>query len=246
VRVATKVPPLNRLFPPPVGTRIEDAFPKGHIRAHTERSLLELGLDCIDLQQLHVWSPGWLGRGEWQAEVAELKREGLIRAFGVSVSDHQPDSVLELVDSGCVDTVQTIYNVFDQSPEDELLPACARNGVGVIVRVALDEGGLTGAIKPAVSFEPDDWRRQYFREDRPAQVHDRTAAIVTDLGIEQDQLAETALRYVLGAPQVSTVIVGMRSTRNVERNVGVGDGRGLPDDHLQQLHRHRWVRNFYA
>lgn len=214
--------------------------------AHTERSLVDLGLDRLDLQQLHVWSPEWLGRGDWQEEVESLKGEGLIRAFGVSANDHQPETVLELVRSGSVDVVQTVYNVFDQSPEDELLPTCAQHGVGVLVRVALDEGGLTGAIKPGVQFEPEDWRGQYFRGDRPAQVHHRVSAIVADLGIEEGQLAETALHYVLSAPEVSSVVVGMRSVHNVERNVLVGDGRRLPAEQVRRLHRHRWTRNFYA
>jgi aryl-alcohol dehydrogenase-like predicted oxidoreductase len=66
---------VNRLFPAPAGTDIEDAYPKGHIRAHTERSLATLGLDSLDLQQLHVWCPEWLGRGYWQEEVETLKAQ---------------------------------------------------------------------------------------------------------------------------------------------------------------------------
>jgi aryl-alcohol dehydrogenase-like predicted oxidoreductase len=245
IRVATKVPPLNRVWPARAGTDVDAAFPKGHIRAHTERSLTQLGLDVLDLQQAHVWNPDWLGQGDWQQEVTDLKAEGLIRAFGVSINDHQPGSAVELVRSGVVDTVQTIYNVFDQSPEDELFPACAENGVGVVVRAGLDEGGLTGTVRPGVEFEPEDWRNAYFRDGRPAQVQEHATRLVDDLGIDVAQLPETALRYVLSAPEVSSVVVGMRRPSTVDRNAGIGDGRGLPAEQVALLKKHRWERNFY-
>jgi aryl-alcohol dehydrogenase-like predicted oxidoreductase len=139
-----------------------------------------------------------------------------------------------------------IYNVFDQSPEDELLPACVEHDVGVIARVPFDEGALTGRIGPDTSFDEGDFRSRYFRGDRKAEVWERTEAICDDLGITRDDLAEVALRYVLSEPAVSTVIPGMRTLRNVERNAAVGDGRGLPEEQLRALKPHRWVRNFYG
>ena len=223
-----------------------EAFPARHIREITDESLHRLRVDTIDVQQFHVWAPRWLHEGDWQDEVQRLKGEGKIRAFGVSINDHEPETALELVRSGVDDTVQVIYNIFDQSPEDELLPACQEHGVGVIVRVALDEGGLTGRITPDTTFEHNDWRRSYFRGDRPKQVFERVNAIVADLGIELDQLPEVALRYVLSNPAITTVIPGMRRVQNVDRNVAVADGRPLPADQIEILHKHRWVRNFYS
>jgi aryl-alcohol dehydrogenase-like predicted oxidoreductase len=149
------------------------------------------------------------------------------------------------VRSGMVDTVQVIYNVFDQGPEDELLEACAEHGVGVIVRVPFDEGALTGRITQQSTFADDDFRSSYFRDDRLEQVDEHVRAICDDLAIGRDELAEIALRYVLSAPQVSTVIPGMRSVRNVERNIAAGDGAGLPVDRVAALKAHRWDRNFY-
>ena len=198
------------------------------------------------MQQFHVWHDAWLEQGDWLETVEALKQEGKIRAFGVSINDHAPDTALELVRSGRVDTVQVIHNVFDQSPEDELHAAVRERDVGVIVRVALDEGGLTGAITPDSTFPEGDFRARYFRDDRPQQVEEHVQAILEDLGIERGQLAETALRYVLSFPEVSTVIPGMRSIRNVERNMAVGDGRGLPAETVERLHAHRWDRNFYS
>lgn len=246
IRVATKIPPKNGMFPAPGGLDPDDVFPADHVLACTEQSLRNLGVETIDVQQFHVWSDEWVGRGSWLPAVAQLKSEGKIRFFGVSINDLQPDNALALVRSGVVDTVQVIYNVFEQTPEDALLPACAEHGVGVIVRVPLDEGGLTGRITPDTTFPEDDFRGSYFRGERKRDVHDRVRAIVAELGVTEDDVAEIALRYILSDPAVSTVIPGMRSVRNVERNCAVGDGRGLPDEQVQRLKAHRWVRNFYA
>ncbi|MGW1100991.1 aldo/keto reductase [Streptomyces sp. NPDC002455] len=246
ILVATKVPPKNRTWPAPDGVDPDDAFPGDHIRTSLETSLGASGLDHFDVLQFHVWNDEWIGRGDWLETVAALKQEGKIRLFGVSVNDHQPETALTLVRSGVVDSVQVIYNVFDQSPADALLPACEKHGVGVIVRVALDEGGLTGRITAGTTFPEGDWRNRYFRDDRPAQVEQRVAAIVADLGIAPDEIAENALRFVLSSPAVSTVIPGMRSVRNVERNTALSDGRTLTADQLAILAGHRWQRDFYA
>jgi aryl-alcohol dehydrogenase-like predicted oxidoreductase len=246
VYVATKIPPKNRIWPAPEGLHPDETFPGEYVRECTEQSLKNLGVDTIDVQQFHVWSDEWVGQGDWLEAVEALKDEGKIRFFGVSINDHQPANAVKLIEAGVVDTVQVIYNVFDQSPEDELFPACMEHGVGVIVRVPFDEGALTGRITPETTFEKGDFRNDYFRGDRKAAVHERVRAIVSELGVSEDEIAEVALRYVLSHPAVSTVIPGMRSVRNVERNMAVADGKGLPQDQAQRLKSHRWVRNFYA
>ena len=237
--------PKNGIWPAPDDARIEDVYPAEHLRDCAESSLRNLGLDTIDLLQLHVWNDSWADQGDWREAVEELRSAGSIRFFGVSINDHQPANSLRLIESGAADTVQVIYNVFDQSPEDELFPACREHGVGVIARVPLDEGGLTGTLRPDTEFAEDDHRSHYFRGDRPREVHDRVTAIASDLDIAEEDIAETALRYVLSEPAVSTVIPGMRSKRNVERNIAVSDGGGLDPRVRERLHRHRWVRNFY-
>ena len=244
--VATKVPPKNRRWPAPDGVDPAETFPGDHIRASLEKSLRASGLEAFDLLQFHVWSDEWMGRGDWLETIEDLKREGKIRFFGVSINDYQPDNALDLVRSGHVDAVQVIYNAFHQAPEEHLLPACAEHGVGVIVRVALDEGGLTGRITPDTTFPDGDFRNSFFGGDRKAQVEQHVDALVADLGIEADQIAEVALRYVLSRDAVSTVIAGMRTVRNVERNVAVGDGRGLSAGQQAIVAKHRWERNFYA
>jgi len=245
IYVATKIPPKNQVWPAPSGVPVSETFPAEHVIACTEQSLTNLGLERIDVQQFHVWSDEWVNQGDWLEAVGKLKKQGKIHSFGVSINDHQPENAIRLIETGVVDVVQVIYNIFDQSPEDKLFPACEQHQVGVIARVALDEGGLTGKITPDTKFESGDFRNGYFRGDRKEQVYKRVQNIVSDLHLPIDQMAETALRYVLSHPAVSTVIPGMRSVRNVERNCQIGDGRGLPSDQVKKLKNHRWARNFY-
>jgi aryl-alcohol dehydrogenase-like predicted oxidoreductase len=245
VHVATKVPPGNRIWPAEEGAALDDVFPPGYVSECAERSLGNLEMDTVDLLQLHVWNDDWADSDELRDEVAELRTSGKIRFFGISINDHQPWNGVRLVRSGAVDTVQVIYNIFDQSPEDELLPACREHDVGVIARVPLDEGGLTGRIDAETEFVGDDFRAFYFRGERKREVHERATAIATDLAIDDGQLAEAALRFVLSEPVVSTVIPGMRSIRNVERNIAASDAGPLSPDERERLRAHRWVRNFY-
>lgn len=245
IAVATKVPPKNGTFPASPGVDVRETFPGGHVRASVEESLRVSGLEVFDVLQFHVWDDAWLGQGDWAETVEALKQEGKIRFFGVSINDYQPENALALVRSGLVDTVQVIYNVFHQQPAEQLLPACAEHGVGVIVRVALDEGGLTGRITADSTFPEGDFRASYFGGDRPAQVERHVAALTADLGIDLDALPDLALRYVLDHPAVSTVIAGMRTVRNVERNAATSDGRRLTPEQHEVIRRHRWERNFY-
>ncbi|MFJ9010318.1 aldo/keto reductase [Streptomyces canus] len=246
VHVATKVGPKVPVSLSPSGLDPMEAFPGAHLRESLETSLRELGRDHVDLLQLHTWEDEWTGRGDWLETVDALKREGKIRFFGISVKDHQPENVLTVLRTGVLDAVQVIYNVFEQAPSDALLPACEEYGVGVIVRVALDEGALTGAIRTGVTFPEGDWRNWYFRDDRPAQVEQHVDAILADLGSAAEELPSAALRFALAGQGVSTVVVGMRSLRNVERNAAIADAPPLTERELAVLTEHRWAKNFYG
>jgi aryl-alcohol dehydrogenase-like predicted oxidoreductase len=245
IYVATKVPPKNQLWPAQPGIGIEQVFPHDYILRSTERSLKNLGVETIDLQQLHVWNPEWLARDEWRRALEELKRSGKARAVGISINDHQPDSALEVIETGLIDTVQVIYNIFDQSPERKLFPLAMARDIGVIARVPLDEGSLTGKIDEHTRFAPGDFREGYFQGDRKRQVREHVESLLRDLGVDAASLPEIALRFCLSNPAVSTVIPGMRSLRNAEANCAV-PGRGpLPAETLAVLRRHAWDRNFY-
>lgn len=246
IAVATKIPPKNQEWPARARTPADEAFPADWVVACTERSLRNLGLETIDVQQFHVWSDEWVGQGSWLEAVERLKAEGKIRCFGVSINDHQPANALALIATGVVDSVQVIYNVFEQSPEDELLPAAQAAGVGVIARVPFDEGGLTGRIRPETEFPAGDWRERYFRGDRRREVWERVQAIARDLDVPVERLPELALRFCLSHPAVSTVIAGMRSLRNVDANAAAAEAGPLAARELELLRAHRWVRDFYA
>jgi len=238
--VASKIPPKNFEWPARTSDP-DEAFPASHIRKSTERTLSNLGMDVLDIQQFHVWNDEWVGRGSWHDAIQALRDEGKIRFFGVSINDLQPANAIRLIETGQVDTVQVVYNIFEQAPEDELLAACERNDVGVIARVPLDEGSLTGQLTPESTFPEGDFRNDYFSGERSLDTVDqRVRAILEDLAIEREDLAAVALRYVLSHPAVSTVIPGMRSVRNVERNAALGDGEGLPEEQVRALKGHRW------
>jgi aryl-alcohol dehydrogenase-like predicted oxidoreductase len=246
--VATKIPPKNRLWPARMGIPPEEVFPPDYIRESTETSLRNLGVETIDLQQFHVWNPEWVEREEWRRAVEDLKAAGKIRYFGISINDHQPDSALEACRTGLIDTVQVIYNIFDQSPERHLLPLCRELNIGVLARVPFDEGALTGAITPETVFDPGEFRYAYFAGDRKQQVFDRVKALVADLraaGLDEP-LPHTALRYILSHPAVSTVIPGMRRVRNVDDNLSVPAKGALSQPILDLLHKHAWEKNFYG
>jgi aryl-alcohol dehydrogenase-like predicted oxidoreductase len=245
--IATKVPPKNRLWPARPGIGIEEVFPYDYIVHSTEESLRNLGRSAIDLQQLHVWNPDWTGRDEWKRAFEHLRQSGKVRAIGVSINDHQPETALALIETGLVDTVQVIYNIFDQSPERSLFPACLKHNIGVIVRVPFDEGSLTGRITEHTTFPDGDFRNVYFRGDRKTQVTERVNAMLRDLSFDDPHyLPEIAMRFCLSDPAVSTVIPGMRSIASVNANV-MASGQGpLPTNVREILKGHQWERNFYS
>src|SRR5580700_6807512 len=202
IYVATKVPPKNQLWPARPGIGIEQVFPYDYILRSTERSLKHLGAETIDLLQLHVWNPEWIARDEWRRALEELKTSGKVQAVGISINDHQPDSALEIIETGLIDTVQVIYNIFDQAPQARLFPLAEKRNIGVIARCPLDEGALTGKIDQYTQFEPTDFRAGYFKGDRKKQVADKVAAIQRDLHIQNGTMPEVALRFCLSAPAV--------------------------------------------
>lgn len=246
VRVATKVPPKNRLWPARPGIGIEEVFPYDYIMACVEESLKNMHIDSIDLLQLHVWNPDWVDRDEWRRAFETLKKSGKVRAVGVSINDHQPDSGIGIIETGLIDSVQMIYNIFDQTPEKNLFPACIKHNIGVIARVPFDEGSLTGRINEETVFPAGDFRNSYFKGDRKKQVAHHVNGILSDLNLaDVNALPEIAIRFCLSAPAVSTVIPGMRSISSVNGNVASSGLGPLPSDMLDMLRRHAWNRNFY-
>lgn len=240
--IATKVPPKDWKWPGRAETPVADVFPSEHIREFTEKSLENLGVDCLDLQQLHVWSDAWVSDEGWQRAVDDLKRQKLIRGFGISVNRWEPANVLRAIETGLIDSVQVVYNIFDQNPEDDLFPACGAADVAVIARVPFDEGSLTGTLSRDSTWPEGDWRNIYFTPARLAEIVKRVERLKMLVPAGMD-LPEMALRHILANQGVSTVIPGMRKARHVERNLAASEGDPLPPQLLDALRAHRWVRN---
>ncbi len=238
---ATKIPPKNMQWPSRRGDPLENAFPPEHIREYTQKSLANLGLPRVDLIQFHVWEDAWATDERWQRAIADLKREGLVGAAGISINRWEPWNAIRTVQTGQIDAVQVIYNIFDQAPEDELFPACRAQQVAVIARVPFDEGSLTGTLTRESRWPAGDWRNSYFvPENLEASVaHADALKPLVPAGMT---LPEMALRFILANPDVSTVIPGMRRPQNTRANIAASDAGPLPADLLAHLRAHRWDR----
>lgn len=239
--VATKVPPKNFTWPPPKGATLDVCFPPDHIREYAHKSCENLGIGAIDLLQFHVWEDGWANDERWQRVLEDLKNEGMIKAAGVSVNRWEPANVLETLRTGRIDSVQVIYNLFDQSPEDQLFPLCRELGIAVIARVPFDEGTLTGTLTKESHWPRGDWRNMYFGPENLNMSVDRAEAL-RPLVPPGMTMPELALRWILSNPDVSTVIPGMRKIKHVEANIDTSDGNSLSHDLLDKLRVHRWDR----
>ncbi|MGD8279079.1 MAG: aldo/keto reductase [Gemmatimonadota bacterium] len=246
VRIASKVPPMNWQWPARADAPLREVFPADWIRECAHRSLENLGGDPIDLLQLHVWADAWTDDDEWYDALCALREEHVIRAFGVSVNDHEPESAIRVTRSGRVDTVQVIYNVFDQSPEDALFPAAQEAEVGVIVRVPLDEGSLGGTLTADAVFGNGDMRRNYFRGDRLAETVKRVERLRPLLEADGQSMAQGALRFCLSHPAVCTVIPGSTDPAHIRDNASVSAAGPLAASVRLRLKSHAWPRNFYG
>jgi aryl-alcohol dehydrogenase-like predicted oxidoreductase len=239
---ASKIPPKNRQWPSRAGTPLEEVFPADYIEEYVHGSLKNSGLESFDLMQFHVWEDAWTDDERWAKKMDELRSHGLVRAVGISVNRWEPENGVRAVRSGLIDSVQVIYNIFDQNPEDELFPACAEMDVAVIARVPFDEGTLTGALTKDSRWPEGDWRNTYFVPENlipSVERADRIKPIASRAGLS---MPETALRFILSNPTVSTIIPGMRKVKNVESNAAASDAGPLPPDLLEELRAHRWDR----
>jgi aryl-alcohol dehydrogenase-like predicted oxidoreductase len=241
IYIASKVPPKNQEWPAR-DVPLREVFTYDYIIECTEQSLRNLGVETIDLQQLHVWNDSWTEESEWFEALSKLREQGKIRYFGLSLNDYQPWNAIEALRHGNIDAVQVIYNIFEQAPEDELYPVCQELNIGVIARVPFDESGLTGAVRPDSVWPESDWRTFFFHGDRKQKVFERVERLKLLLGDEAKSLAELALRFTLSHDAVSTVIPGMRSTKNVAANISYSDGRKLSQETLAKLKAFAWDR----
>ncbi len=239
--IATKIPPKNFKWPSKREYSLKDCYPPAHIERFVHSSLKNAGLDQFDLIQFHTWEDSWLADDRWAIKMDELRQQGLIRAIGISLNRWEPWNGVRAVRSGWIDSVQVIYNIFDQNPEDELFPACQEADVAVIARVPFDEGTLTGNLTLESTWPEDDWRSSYFVPEN-LQASVERAERLGPLVPAGMTMAEMALRFILNNPTVSTVIPGMRRLDHVEMNIACSDAGPLPAELHAQLREHRWDR----
>jgi aryl-alcohol dehydrogenase-like predicted oxidoreductase len=238
---ATKIPPKNRQWPTHRGSTLDEVFPPDYIREYAEKSLANLKHPHIDLLQFHVWEDAWADDDRWQRAMDDLRREGLVRAVGVSINRWEPWNALRTLRTGVVDAVQVIYNIFDQNPEDELFPLCRELDIGVIARVPFDEGTLTGTLTKDTTWPEGDWRNTYFVPENLIPSVERADAL-KPLVPNGSSMPDMALRFILANPDVSTIIPGMRKPSHVKSNIAASDAPPLPRELLATLKQHRWDR----
>ena len=238
---ATKIPPKHRQWPSRRGDPLESVFPADYIREYTHKSLENLGFTTIDLLQFHVWEDDWADDERWQRAIDDLKREGSVRAVGISLNRWEPWNGIRTLRTGQIDAVQVIYNIFDQAPEDELFPVCRELDIGVIARVPFDEGSLTGALTRESSWPKGDFRNAYFVKENLGPTVDRVEKLdkVLPRGLA---LPELALRFILSSDDVDVVIPGMRKPKHVHANVMASQAGPLSSDVVRRLRDHRWDR----
>ena len=245
VYIASKVPPKNFNWPARPDVPVSQVFPKDWIIGKVNDSLSRLGTDHLDLMQFHVWQDNFAGDAEWQDTIKEITKEGKVKFWGLSLNDYQPENCRRTIETGLISSVQLIFNIFHQMPTS-MFPFYKEHNVGVIARVPLDEGGLTGNIKEDTVFPPGDFRVCYFTADRKKELVKRVEELEALLGTEAHDLSELALRYILSFDEVSTVIPGMRSEKHAIINSHISDGRRLSPQLLEELKKYTWERNFYS
>jgi len=238
---ASKIPPKNLRWPASPKYKYHDVFPPDQVFKYADLIRKKIGTDSIDLLQFHVWDDTWTDEPDFRSTVEKLRRDGTIRFFGLSLNRWEPENGIKAVRTGLVDAVQVIYSIFDQSPEDELLPLCQELDIGVIVRVALDEGSLGGKMTRDTKFPASDWRSGYFNPQNLANTLDRVGRLKAILPAGMS-LPEMALRFVISHPAVSTTIIGMRKLDHVRENIAFSDKGPLDPQLLQELKKHRWDR----
>ncbi len=241
---ATKIPPKSMRWPMNPEYKFQEEYPTDHILEYTHKSIQNLGLEQLDLVLFHGWDDVWAHEESWQKAVRGLKEKGLIKAFGISIDRWEPTNAIKAIETGQIDVIEVIYNIFDQAPEDKLFPACRKHNVGVIARVPFDEGTLTGKLTLDSKWPDGDWRNNYFDPENLKESVKR-AEQLQELLPEGMTLPELAIRFILSNNDVSTTIPGTRRVQNVEDNIA-SEGKGPLDKELiEQLRKFRWDRKPY-
>ena len=245
VYVCTKTPPAPGKWPPSPYCRIEERYSEKYLRKNLEERMLNLQVESLDVLLLHTWTRAWNDQPRALEILQKMKTEGLIKQIGISTPEHDQNCVIQLMRDGMVDVLQVIYNIFEQEPAAQLFPVAKETGTGIIVRVAFDEGVLTGKYKGDEIFGPDDFRSNYFAGDRLERGVRRTEAIMNEFKDSGYSMPELALKFALSHEAVSTVIPGIRNHQQAIMNIAVSDLPDLSEDSMIRLREHSWNRGFW-
>ncbi len=245
VYVCTKTPPAPGKWPPSPYCKMELRYSEKYLRENVEERLSNLQVDSLDVLLLHTWTRAWNDNPLPLKILQKMKTEGLIKQIGISTPEHDQNCVIQLMRDGMVDVLQVIYNIFEQEPAAQLFPVARETGTGIIVRVAFDEGVLTGKYTGNETFGSDDFRSNYFAGDRLARGVRRTEEIKEEFKESAYTMPELALKFALSHEAVSTVIPGIRNQQQAIMNTSVSELPELSDDMLIRLREHSWNRGFW-
>ena len=245
VYVSTKTPPAPGKWPPSPYDKIEERYPEKYLRENIEERLKNLQVSALDVLLLHTWTRAWNDNPIALEILQKMKAEGLIKHIGISTPEHDQNCVVQLMRDGMIDVLQVIYNICEQEPAAQILPVALETGTGIIVRVAFDEGILTGKYAGNEEFGQGDFRRNYFAGDRLKRGVKRTEKIKTEFKESGYSMPELALKFAMSHEAVSTVIPGIRNQNQALQNTMVSDLPEISEELLIRLREHSWNRGFW-
>ena len=243
IYVLTKIAPLQRIFPSSPYHKIDDSFPENYLKENVDERLRMLGVDSLDILLIHTWTRAWNKDPKPLMVLDKLRKEGKIKFIGISNPEQDQNSLIELMREGLIDVIEPVFNIFEQDPVAELLPAAQECNVGVVARVPFDEGSLTGKFTKNTTFEEGDFRNSYFKGDNLIWTIERVEKIKEEIKDSGFTLPQVALKFILNQQAIHTVIPGMRSATHAELNTAVSDLPPLPKELVEKLKNHFWINN---
>ena len=225
---------------------VNEVFPKGWVTRSAEESLRQLRQEKVDLMQLHLYWSNWGVEGYWMEELQNLRDSGKVDFIGISIPDHRHDNAVLMADSGLIDSIQTIINIFDPYAFDSLVPLCQEKNISVLARCVLDQGGLSGILKPDTKFEEGDLRKILFSEEIREEYIDRVNALNKYIPDYASNLTSLAIKFVLAHTGVTSALISMHIQKYANENIAVLDEPPLPESIFQEIRlHHRWLKNLF-
>jgi aryl-alcohol dehydrogenase-like predicted oxidoreductase len=225
---------------------VNEVFPKGWVTQSAEESLSQLGMEKVELIQLHLYWANWGIQGYWMDELQMLKEAGKTDFIGISIPDHRHDNALILANSGLIDSIQTIVNIFDPYAFDSLIPLCQEKNIAVLARCVLDQGGLSGFLTMDSHFEEGDLRKELFSDDIREEYIQRVNELRKYIPQYASSLTSLAIKYVLAYPGVTSALISMHIEKFANENIGILDEPPLPYNIFEEIRmHHRWLKNLF-